>query len=90
MLGQRCMKINGVTFSGAANFTAKVPNFNGVKSTSWQHLSRKIVDNLSRHLIPVKLALEHKHLCSLLTRKQHRVVREENGQPQEKDNSHIG
>lgn len=79
-----------ITFSGAANFTAKVPNINGVKSTSWQHLSMKIVDNLLRHLIPVKLVLEHKHLCSLLTRKQHRVVREENGQPQEKDNSHIG
>jgi hypothetical protein len=83
-------KVCRITFSGAANFTAKVPNINGVKSTSWQHLSMKIVDNLLRHLIPVKLVLEHKHLCSLLTRKQHRVVREENGQPQEKDNSHIG
>lgn len=83
-------KVCRITFPGAANFTAKVPNINGVKSTSWQHLSMKIVDNLLRHLIPVKQAREHKHLCSLLTRKQHRVVREENGHPQEKDNSHIG
>lgn len=68
-------KVWRITFSGAANFTAKVPNINGVKSTSWQHLSMKIVDNLLRHLIPVKLALEHKHLCSLLTRKQQSCAR---------------
>lgn len=85
MLGQRCAESHFLE-----QLISQQKYLNGVKSTSWQHLSMKIVDNLLRHLIPVKLVLEHKHLCSLLTRKQHRVVREENGQPQEKDNSHIG